>query len=218
MEVPPDVGLSGRGLRPEPGTRTTTREQWRAEQSRLRAERTTAAADQPLENPDARAATRGHGHAWHGWETTDAQQRLRAETGTTPDGPFSATGRASRFRDAQAEAEALGRARRQLEADLRAGKVTSYTDPVTGATTFVNPSTGGPARHRVVVASSDPGGFADLAFVARRLGGPTSAFMVDAAGRRVVDLVTAPQMHAKVSFEFVPSAGEWRPVSCFPEA
>ncbi len=216
--VPPDIGLSGRGLRPEPGSRTTTREQWRAEQSRLRAERTTASADQPLENPHPNASSHGHGHARHGWQTTDEQQRLRVETGTTPDGGVGRTGSASRFRDAQAEAEALGRARRQLEADIERGSVSSYTQPVTGGATYVDPVSGRPMRHEVRVESGDPRGFADSAFVARRVGGPTSEIVVDAAGRRVVDVVVAPQRHALVSFEYVPSTGEWRPVSYFPEA
>jgi hypothetical protein len=73
-------------------------------------------------------------------------------------------------------------------------------------------------RHEIRVTSGDPRGFADSAFVARRVGGPTSAIVVDATGRRVVDLVVAPQRHALVSFEYVPSTGEWRPVSYFPEA
>ena len=218
LERPPDVGLSDRGLLPDLSTRRMTRQQWRAEQSRVRAERTTAAVDQPLENPDPKAADHGHGHAWHGWQTTSEQQRTRVETGVAPDGtPNQFTGTASRFRSPQAEAEALGRARRQLEADLRRGAVPSYVDPVTGATTYVDPATGRVTRYRVVVSTNDPRGFADSALVARRVGGPTSAMVVDASGRRVADIVEAVRMRARVSFEYVPSTGEWRPVTYFPE-
>lgn len=71
-ETEPDVGLSDRGTRPAPGERSMTREQWKAQDSRQRAERAVGCADQPLENPHPNAAQEGHGHGRHGYQTTDA--------------------------------------------------------------------------------------------------------------------------------------------------
>ncbi len=214
--VPPDIGLSGRGLRPEPGSRTTTREQWRAEQSRLRAERTTASADQPLENPHPNASSHGHGHARHGWQTTDEQQRLRVERGVAPDGEQARVGRASRFRSPEAEAEALGRGRAELEGMLRADEVPSFRDPTTGQRVYADPATGTPVRVRILVETTDPGGFADSAWVGRRVGGPSSGFQLDEHGFRVVDHVVRVETKARLSFEYVRSADEWRLASYFP--
>ncbi|ONF72135.1 hypothetical protein AVR91_0211365 [Amycolatopsis keratiniphila subsp. keratiniphila] len=193
------------------------REQWRAEQSRRRAERSVADADRPLENPHPNAAQEGHGHGRHGYQTTDGQQATRVRTGMAPDGLAAPASRASRFRSAQAEAEALGRARAQLEADLRDGTVVSYTDPVTGQQLYVHPVTGKPVRHRVLVTTNDPRGFGESAQVARRVGGPSSPLALDANGNRIPDLVVAPQKNARVVYEYAPNANEWRPVTYFPE-
>ena len=213
----PDVGLSDRGYRPAPGERSQTREQWQAEQSRIRAERSLANVDQPLENPLPNAATEGHGHGRHGYQTTDAEQATRVATGIAPDGLAAPAGRASRFRTPQAEAEALGRGRGALEGELQAGNVTTYPDPVTGQPGYVDPATGAPVRRTVVVETNDPQGFGESVQVARRVGGPSSPYVLDASGNRIPDLVVAPQMHARIVFEYVPSANEWRPVTYFPE-
>jgi len=216
-EPEPDVGLADRGERPAPGERSMTREEWKAEQSRLRAERSVAGVDQPLENPNPNAAQEGHGHGRHGHQTTDAQQADRVRTGIAPDGLPANAPRASGFRSPQAEAEALGRAGNQLETALQSGAVPSYTDPVTGDKVYVNPTTGKPSRKTVVVETSDPRGFGASAQVARRVGGPSSPYVLDANGNRIPDLDATPQMHARIVYEYVPSANEWRPVTYFPE-
>jgi hypothetical protein len=96
--------------------------------------------------------------------------------------------------------------------------VPGFRDPATGGVAFVDPVTGAPARHRLVVHSHDPAGFSDTAYLGRRIGGPTSGFVLDAEGRRVVDLVVAPQTSAVISFEYVAGVGEWRLVTYFPES
>lgn len=217
LEPEPDVGLANRGERPAPGERSTSREDWRAEQSRLRAEQSVAGVDQPLENPNPNAAQEGHGHERHGHQTTDAEQATRVATGVAPGGDTAPAGRASRFRSPQAEAEALGRASSQLEADLQSGAVPSYTDPVTGDQVYVNPANGQPVRRSVLVTTNDPRGFGDSAQVARRVGGSSSPYVLDAAGNRIADPVVAPQMNARIVYEYVPNANEWRPVTYFPE-
>ncbi|WP_143267770.1 hypothetical protein [Amycolatopsis alba] len=214
-----DAGNSRSIGAPAPGDRSTTREKWQAERSCRRAERSVDNVDQPLENPKPTAAKKGHGHSRHGYQTTDEQQATRVRTGRAPNGlrvkPHPV--RASRFRSAQAEAEALGRARTQLEADLRNGTVDFHTDPVTGQQLYVHPATGIPVRHRVSVPTNDPRGFGESAQVARRVGGLGSPPALDANGSRIPDLIVAPQKTATVSYEYVPSANEWRPVTYFPE-
>ncbi|WP_248846469.1 polymorphic toxin-type HINT domain-containing protein [Amycolatopsis regifaucium] len=202
---------------PGSSERSMTREQWRAEQSRQRAERSVANVDRPLENPLPNAGQEGHGHGRHGYQTTDGQQATRVRTGIAPDGSSAPAGRASRFRNAQAEAEALGRAASKLEANLRDGAVPSYTDPVTGKPLYFDPASGVPVRHRVLVTTDDPRGFGESAQVARRVGGPSSPFVLDANGNRIPDLVVTPQKTARVVYEYVRSANEWRPISYYPE-
>ncbi|MFI6303932.1 hypothetical protein ACIBCH_18830 [Amycolatopsis thailandensis] len=214
-----DAGNSCSIGAPAPGDRSTARERWRAERSRQRAEWSVDNVDQPLENPRPTAAKKGHGHSRHGYQTTDEQQATRVRTGIAPNGllakphPF----RASRFRSAQAEAEALGRARTQLEAALRNGAVRSYTDPVTGHQLYVHPATGIPVRRSFSVPTNDPRGFGESAQVARQVSGPNGPFELDANGDRICDLVEAPQKTATVRYEYVPSANEWRPLTYFPE-
>ena len=145
------------------------------------------------------------------------EQADRVRTGVTPDGEIAPAGRASRFRSPQAEAEALGRARTALEADLANGTVPTYPDPVTGDPTYVNPANGQPVRQPVNVTTNDPRGFGESAQVGRRVGGPSSPYVLDANGQRIPDLVVGPQPNAIVVWEYVPSAGEWRPVTYFPQ-
>ena len=223
MSTPePDVGLADRGYRPRPGERVETHPQYRARRSRERAEATVAAADRPLENPRPNAAQHGHGHARHGWQTTDAQQAERVVSGRFPDQiPSEAPGgppraRASRFASPQAEAEALGRGRRALQRDLDAGAVPAHRDPTTSAPRYVDPVTGEPVRHEAVVTTQRPGGFG-TSQVVRRQPPPSTALAPDAAGNRVAVPSSTPLPNATVVHEYVPSTGEWRPVSHYPE-
>src|SRR5690606_1418075 len=84
--------------------------------------------DQPLEPTNPEKSSRGHGHEDHGSQTTAADQARRVETGTTPSGRTTFKGKpSSRFNSPEAELEALGRARRKLDA----GSPPKF-DPVTG--------------------------------------------------------------------------------------
>lgn len=217
-----DKGLADLGERPAPGTRTETREEYQTRRSRERAEATTRAADQPLENPHPNAAQEGHGHGRHGFETTDAEQAERVRSGRFPDDPYgplptrTPAGRASRFSSPEAEAEALDRGRRQLDEALRSGTVTSYTDPVSGARTYVDPTTGKPVRFGCTVTTNRPGGFG-TSQVPSRNPPPGNQPILDASGQRIPITSPTPLPRARVVFEYVPSTGEWRPVTYFPE-
>lgn len=218
----PDVGLADQGYRPSPGERAETRQQYRERRARERAEATVSAADQPLENPMPNAAQHGHGHARHGSQTTEAQQADRVVTGRYPDqlptdAPGGAPrGRASRFSSPQAEAEALGRGRRALKHDLQAGTVPGHTDPVTGARSFVDPATGIPVSHDVVVPTNRMDGYG-TSQVVRRQPPPSTAVAKDAAGNRVAVPSSTRLPNARVVHEYVPSTGEWRRVTSYPE-
>lgn len=194
-----------------------TREEWQADQTRRRAEQSVAGVDQPLENPSPNAAPTGHGHGRHGYQTTEADQETRVRTGVAPDGEPAPAERASRFRSPEAEAEALGRARTKLEAKLQSSAVTSYTDPVTGHQVYVNPANGRPVRHPVQVTTNDPRGFGESAWMPRRISGPNGAYVLDPAGNRIPYQEVVPQMNARVVYEYVRSANEWRPITYFPE-
>ena len=202
---------------PAPGERSMTREEWQADQTRRRAEQSVAGVDQPLENPSPNAAPTGHGHGRHGYQTTEADQETRVRTGVAPDGEPAPAERASRFRSPEAEAEALGRARTKLEAKLQSSAVTSYTDPVTGHQVYVNPANGRPVRHPVQVTTNDPRGFGESAWMPRRISGPNGAYVLDPAGNRIPYQEVVPQMNARVVYEYVRSANEWRPITYFPE-
>ena len=69
----------------------------------------------------------------------------------------------------------------------------------------------------MVVTTDDPRGFGDSAWVARRVGGPSSPYELDAAGNRIPEQPVGPQMNARIVYEYVPSANEWRPVTYYPE-
>jgi hypothetical protein len=210
---PTDGGLADRGYRPQPGERSLSREEWMAQNRRTRAERTVANADRPLENPLPNAATEGHGHAWHGYQTTEAQQIRRVETGVTPTGEVRrAPPSASRFGSPEAEAEALGRGRRALQADLDAGAGgRTYPDPVTGDPTYVNPNNGAPVRRTVTVETNRPDGFGTSVDV-----GPGAA-----TGPGMPTRIGYPRPegipNASLTYEYVPSTGEWQPVTYYPE-
>jgi hypothetical protein len=199
-----------------------TREQWREQQSRVRAERAVSQVDRPLDNPNPAMAQHGHGHADHGYQTTDAQQAIRVQTGATPGGRTLSNGssppppnRAARFSSAAAEAEALGRGRRALEADLQDGQVHQYTDPVSGGPTYVDPATRGPVRHPVNVTTNHPRGFANSSYVPQK--DPITNLPVqDATGKRIPVRDAMSLRRARVVWEYVPSTDVWRPVTYFP--
>lgn len=214
--------ISESGYRAAPGERAETKSKYRERRSHERAVDVVSNADQPLENPKPGIAQHGHGHARHGYQTTEAQQADRVVTGRYPDQlPTEVPGgkprpRASRFSSAEAEAEALGRARRVLNRELKAGSVGGYTDPVTGVQTYVDPATGIPISREIVVTTNRPGGFG-TSQVVRRHPQPSTSVLPDAAGNRVAVPSNTVLPNARVTFEYVPSTGEWRPVTYFPE-
>src|SRR5207253_2386558 len=158
-----------------PGERSMTKAEWKAQESRRRAQeslqelRDRGELDGRLENPSPGASTQGHSHDWHGNQTTAAQQQERVLTGRTPTGvtPLKPNGQpkipgtASRYGSPEAELEAYMRAKRELDAQLKSGSVPSFTDPATGQPTFVNPATGAPVRRPVPVTTNRPGGFGE---------------------------------------------------------
>ena len=213
----PDVGLSNRGYRPKPGERSTTREQWNAQQSEQRAQNTVSRSDQPLENPLPNAAQRGHGDAWHGNQTTDTQQVQRLQTGIRPDGSSgNSPGQSSRFTSPQAQAEALGRGNIKLQEDLANGNVPSFTDPTTGRITYTDPVTGKPARYAVSVSTQRQGGFGTRVVKQRDL--VTGQVLRDPnTGTPLTKIDPVPRTDAKVVWEYRPTTGDWQPVTYYPE-
>lgn len=180
--------------------------------STARAKATVKKADQPLDpatgNP--KKSIHGHGHTFHGHQTTDAQQSHRVKTGTTPDlKSGKPPSQSSRFTSPKAEAEALGRGRRILNAELKKGVI-----PHQG-TGFVDPKTGMPVRHAVNVSTNRKTGF-----------GVATVKQKDSAGKVIKDpantkqpLTTTdptPIKTAKLIYEYVPSAGQWHPVTYYP--
>jgi hypothetical protein len=198
-----DVGLADRGYHPQPGERATTREQWQAQERRRRAKQTTGSADQPLEpvNPDK--AQHGHGHGDHGHQTTAEQQGERIRTGITPSGragkPVS---KASHFHAPEAEAEAIGRARRQLKADRESGAVSNFDEA------------GEPARHSITVPTNRKDGYGHRVVKQKDASG---AVIKDASNKPLTTTDPTPLRQAKVVWEYVPSKNQWHPVTYFPE-
>jgi hypothetical protein len=217
-DLPPPDTIPPERAPPEPqGPRGETREQYRARRSRERAEETVRRADQPLENPNLNKAQHGHGHAWHGSQTTEAQQAERVRTGVTPTGEVrKAPGRASRYSSPQAEAEALGRGRRALQSALKAGTEDERFTDAAGQVTHVNPATGEPARHTTVVPTNRPEGYG-TSQVVRRHAPPSDQVLKDASGQRVAQPSSTPLPNAAVHWEYVKSTGEWRRVTSYPE-
>jgi hypothetical protein len=221
-DMPPPDSVPPEGAAPEPrGPRSETREEYKARRSRERATETVRNADRPLEPNNPNKAQVGHGHARHGFETTEEQQAERVRSGRYPDDPPGAppggapVGRSSRFSSPEAEAEALGRGRRQLDADLANGNVPTFPDPATGQPTFVNPATGEPVRRPVKVTTNREGGFG-TSQVVRRQPPPVDSFHLDPNGNRVAVPSPTPMPAANVVWEYVPSTGEWRTVTQHP--
>lgn len=215
-----EVGLSDRGYRPNPGERTETRQQYRERRSLERAEATAAKADQPLEPSLAGEARHGHSYSRHGAHTAPAQGN-RVLSGHYPDQhPGQVPGgepakRASYFGSPHAHAEALGRGRRELQRALKSGEIPTHPDPVTGKPTYVKP-TGLPERHRPAVPTNRPEGYGS-SLVPLRQPPPSTSFVLDAAGNRIPVQSPTPLPIARVVHEYVPSAGEWRTVTAYPE-
>lgn len=198
-----DVGLADRGYHPQPGERSMTREQWQAQERRRRAEQTTGRTDQPLEpvNPDK--AQHGHGHGDHGHQTTAEQQGERIRTGITPSGragkPVS---KASHFHTPEAEAEAVGRARRQLKADRESGAVSNFDEA------------GEPSRHTTTVPTNRKDGYGHRVVKQKDASG---SVIKDASNQPLTTTDPTPLRQAKVVWEYVPSKNQWHPVTHFPE-
>lgn len=81
--APPAGGLESTGVRPAPGTRQETRDQYKQRMSTERAVATIQRInpDQPLNTANPGMSARGHMHAHHGFQTTEAQQADRVVTG-----------------------------------------------------------------------------------------------------------------------------------------
>jgi hypothetical protein len=125
--------------------------------------------------------------------------------------------RAACFSSPQAEAEALGRGRRAFACELEAGIVPHFIDAATGACTYVDPTTGEPVRHAVVICTNRPGGFG-TSHVVRRQPPPSFALALDAKGQRVAVQSTTPLRRARLIYEYVPSIDGWRLMTYHPEA
>jgi hypothetical protein len=217
-EVPvtePDVGLSNRGYRPEPGERSMTREQWKAESSERRARSIVSRTDQPLENPRANAAHEGHGHSDHGYRTTDTQHGNRIRTRITPSGRVGKpVSKSSKFNSPQSEAEAVGRGRVMLEKDLaNRNVIDTYPDPITGRPTYVDPATGSPTRHTISVTSDRPHGFGYKIVKQKDAAGNV---LKDTSNQPLTVADPTPIRNATVTWEYVPSKGEWHIVTHYP--
>lgn len=198
--------------KPQPGT---PQHDYKKDSGRQRAEQRVAGADQPLEpgaNAHPKAAQHGHGHADHGHQTTMDQQKQRVVTGQTASGrthypdntPLPPRSKSSRFLSPQHEAEALGRARRELQQKLDA------KDPLWWPPT--NPD-GSPKRPEggIVVTTNRPEGFGDRAVK-----------VPNVQPRQAAADTTTVLRRAQVVYEYVQSLGDgskeahWRPVTYFP--
>jgi Domain of unknown function (DUF4157) len=216
----PDVGLSNRGYRPQPGERATTREQWKAQSSEQRAASRTSQADQALENPLPNASRHGHGHADHGYQTTDVQQGNRIRTGIPPSGRTNApaVSKTSKFNSPRSEAEALGRGKGKLETDIANGHIPPdkrFPDPATGKPTYVDPTTGAPTRHKISVTTDDPNGFGYK--IVKQRDPITGQILRDAAGQPLTIADPAKINSATIIWEYVPGQGVWHPVTYYPQ-
>ncbi|MCE9572195.1 MAG: hypothetical protein K8W52_03480 [Deltaproteobacteria bacterium] len=211
-----DEWLARQGDVPEPGTRAETRAQYRARRSGERAEASVRDVDGPLKNPN-NPSQKGHGHGRHGWQTTEAQQVERVETGRNPDAlvgepnGFPAD-EASRFGSPQAEAEALARGKRalatQLETEAKAAAAAGLPPP-----SLLQPN-GHPRRIRPLVKTHRPEGFGTQQKLRT---GPTGAPLLDANGKRVAVPHPSRLGHARVVWQYIPADDRWGPVTYFPE-
>ncbi len=182
----------------------TTREEWKTAYSKRRAIRTVWQADKPLENSHPKATKDGHGHARHGYHTTDDQQARRIRDGTTPDGKKGQkVGIASRFISPEAEAEALGRGRRKLRIDLKNGGVKPPRD-ATGNPIYTD-STGFPFRPTTSVTTNRKDGFGKAVIKENK------------AGQIKVKEDPTLKSKATLVWEYALSTGEWNPVTYHPD-
>jgi hypothetical protein len=187
----------------ERGDRSVTREELEAFNRRKRAINTVSRADQPLEPAHPGMATHGHGHGDHGYQTTPAQQSNRIRTGVAPSGRVShPPSKASSFHSPEAEAEAFGTARGQLQKDLRSGGVSPFD------------ANGEPTRYKSIVETSDTKGFGYQEVKQKDASGQV---IRDASGLPLTTTNPTPLKKANVILEYVPSTGEWHPVTYFPQ-
>ncbi|SMC27724.1 YD repeat-containing protein [Andreprevotia lacus DSM 23236] len=214
VDVKNEVGLEARGYRPLPNERSITREDWTLSYRRQRAELTVSNVDMPLENPLPNSSSMGHGHGDHGFQTLYSQQAERVKTGLTPTLRNAPTSRASKFFTPEGEAEALGRAYGQLLNDLDNGIVPPGVTGTNGVPSYMLPN-GAPVRHTLTVTTSSPSGFG--AAVVKVKDPITGQAIRDASGSLLTQIDPTPLMKAKVVWEYVPTASEWRQVTYFPQ-
>jgi hypothetical protein len=197
------AGLGEQAIARAEDAALSEKEKYKKEQGHQRAIQTVGQADQALEPPNPNMAQHGHGHAEHGYQTTAQQQTDRIRTGVKPSGEAGApVSKTSHFTSPEAEAEALGRGRRQLEADIKSGKVDpGYKD-------------GKSVRHEVVVETNRPEGFG--AGYAKDKDPVTGKVKKDASQLPLTKADPDALKKAKVVFEFRPSQNDWAPVTYFP--
>ncbi|WP_298771761.1 DUF6531 domain-containing protein [uncultured Shewanella sp.] len=210
--TPDPIGMAG-GLRPSSyvsnpmewvdplGLSGCPKSEWKAKNSRDRASKTVENADQTLEPNNPRKAQHGHGHAEHGSQTTASQQENRIVTGIKPSGEQGApTSKASKFITPQAEAEALGRGRRQLNDDLMNQNIPTMTAD-------------GPNRHAVTVNTNNPEGYGERWIRSKDSSGRN---LRDSQGNFIPEKDDVKLAQAKLIYEYVPSTSKWEPVTYFP--
>lgn len=125
--------------------------------------------------------------------------------------------RAARFSSVEAESEALGRGRRVFACELEAGIVPSFIDAQRGERSYIDPETGEPVRHAVVVSTDRPAGFG-TSQVVRRQAAPRHDLALDASGRRVSMPSTTVLRRARLIYEYVPAIDGWHLITYHPEA
>jgi hypothetical protein len=164
-----------------------TREQWKIQYRRQRAE-------QSVQNLP------GHGHARHGYQTTIVQQMTRVRTGIAPDGIRATTSRATRFDSPEAELEAIGKARKIVAHRVANGQI-SYWD--------VDPRGVVRPHWETVVVDGRRGGYGSGIEVQRD---PSTG--IPLPGRPVQP--TGQDKNARVRLQYNPATGTWDPLTQYP--
>jgi len=165
------------------------------------AKETSSRADQPLEPVHPNKAQHGHGHAEHGYQTTELQQKRRIVSGIKPSGhPGAPTSKASKFLTPEAETEALNLGREQLELEIKDQNIP----------TIVN---GEPNRHAVTVETNRSGGFGERWIRAKDSNGQN---LRDINGNFIPQKDPVQLNRSKLIYEYVPSTNKWEPVTYFP--
>ena len=187
-----------------PGGTKSTKVDEKKKAQRQRAIDAVLKADQPLEPTNPKKATHGHGHADHGYQVTPSQQGDRIRTGITPSGrKGQKVSKASSFHSPESEAEALGRAHKQLGTDLGSGSVPKYD------------SAGEPNRHKVTVATNRKDGFGYQEV--KQKDPATGKVLKDSSGAIMTHTDPKPISKAVVIFEYVPSTDKWEALTYYPK-